>query len=301
AGTHADGQRSGRRAGARARRRRARGGSADPLGARIGARGSDAVALGRRAAAQHRDAAARRGLAAGLRPPAGRAPPGRPRVRHRLQPRNVAAGARRRGPRARLPGVLRALRDAVHRDHRAGLPQPGQRAVRRAPASRLDPAVDGAPGTRRAQSRRGRARAGASSPRGFVPQISERAGRAIALPVPSGSHGAATSWLVAVPESDSLADFERFLAHHAVMVVALAQMRERVVAETERRLAGDVLGLVLSGRIDADEVAARLAPFEISGMAAVLVLAVEDPETLEDELARILSDLGAKALVATVG
>ena len=74
------------------------------------------------------------------------------------------------------------------------------------------------------------ARARASSPRGFVPQISELAGRAIALPVPSGSHGAATSWLVAVPESDSLADFERFLAHHAVMVVALAQMRERVVA-----------------------------------------------------------------------
>ena len=118
--------------------------------------------------------------------------------------------------------------------------------------------------------------------------------------MPSGSHGASTSWLVAVPESDSLADFERFLAHHAVMVVALAQMRERVVAETERRLAGDVLGLVLSGRIDADEVAVRLAPFEISGTAAVLVLAVEDPETLEDELARILTDLGAKALVATV-
>ena len=143
-------------------------------------------------------------------------------------------------------------------------------------------------------------RAHSSSPRGFVPQIPELAGRAIALPVPSGSHGTATSWLVAVPESDSLADFERFLAHHAVMVVALAQMRERVVAETERRLAGDVLGLALSGRIDPDEVAARLAPFEISGTAAVLVLAVEDPETLEDELARILTDLGAKALVATV-
>ena len=54
-----------------------------------------------------------------------------------------------------------------------------------------------------------------------------------------------------MPESDSVADYERFLAHHAVMVVALAQMRERVVAETERRLAGDVLGLVLSGRLDA--------------------------------------------------
>jgi purine catabolism regulator len=144
------------------------------------------------------------------------------------------------------------------------------------------------------------ARGHVPSPRGFAPQISELAGRAIALPVPSGSHGAAASWLVAVPESDSVADFERFLAHHAVMVVALAQMRERVVAETERRLAGDVLGLVLSGRIDAEEVAVRLAPFEISGAAAVLVLAVDDPKALEDELGRILADLGAKALVATV-
>jgi purine catabolism regulator len=143
-------------------------------------------------------------------------------------------------------------------------------------------------------------RAGAPAPRGFVPQASELAGRAIALPVPSGSHGAASSWLVAVPESDSVADFERFLAHHAVMVVALAQMRERVVAETERRLAGDVLGLVLSGRIDGEEIVTRLAPFAISDEAAVLVLGVEDPDALADELARVLADLGARALVATV-
>ena len=77
-------------------------------------------------------------------------------------------------------------------------------------------------------------------------------------------------------------DYERFLAHHAVMVVALAQMRERVVAETERRLAGDVLGVVLSGRLDADEgCVARLAPFDIRGDAAVLVFAVDEPDVLE--------------------
>ena len=79
-------------------------------------------------------------------------------------------------------------------------------------------------------------RARAAEPRGFVPQSAGLAGSAVALPVP-GARGA-PSWLVAVPESDSVADYERFLAHHAVMVVALAQMRERVVAETERRLAG---------------------------------------------------------------
>jgi PucR family transcriptional regulator, purine catabolism regulatory protein len=137
-------------------------------------------------------------------------------------------------------------------------------------------------------------------PRGFMPQAAELGGgRAVALPVPSGSRGA-PSWLVAVPESDSVADYERFLAHHAVMVVALAQMRERVVAETERRLAGDVLGLVLSGRIEPDEVAARLAPFEIAGDAAVLVLAAEATDGLEAELERILAELGVRALVATV-
>jgi len=144
------------------------------------------------------------------------------------------------------------------------------------------------------------ARARNSSQRGFVPALSDLSGRAIALPVPSGSQSAASSWLIAVPESESVAELERFLAHHAVMVVALAQMRERVVAETERRLAGDVLGLVLGGRIETDEIAVRLAPFEIVGEAAVLLLAAERPETLEADLSRILSELGAKALVATV-
>jgi purine catabolism regulator len=144
------------------------------------------------------------------------------------------------------------------------------------------------------------ARARTTSQRGFVPTLAELTGRAIALPVPTGSQSSASSWLIAVPESDSVAEFERFVAHHAVMVVALAQMRERVVAETERRLAGDVLGLVLGGRIDAEEIAVRLAPFGIDGEASVLLLAVEEPEALEAELGRILSELAVRALVATV-
>ena len=174
--------------------------------------------------------------------------------------------------------------------------------ARRAPArlARLPPRARRRAG--RSDPRRGRrALARAGEPRGFVPQTSELGGRAIALPVPSGCARRAASWLVAVPEADSVADYERFLAHHAVMVVALAQMRERVVAETERRLAGDVLGLVLSGRLDADEVAARLAPVrDRRATAAVLVLAVEDPDALEGELEQILAELGAHALVATV-
>jgi purine catabolism regulator len=57
---------------------------------------------------------------------------------------------------------------------------------------------------------------------------------------------------------------------------------------------------VLSGRIDGEETALRLAPFGISGDVAVLVLGVEDPQAREDELARVLADLGVAALVATV-
>ena len=158
----------------------------------------------------------------------------------------------------------------------------------------LDPALIAALGAEVA------ARARDGEQHGFVPARTALAGRAIALPVPGGSRAAAPSWLVAVPEGDSVADYERFLAHHAVMVVALAQMRERVVAETERRLAGDVLGLVLSGRADGEEIAARLAPFQVTGEAAVLLLAVEGPDELEGELDRALAELGAHALVATV-
>ncbi|HEY7966898.1 MAG TPA: PucR family transcriptional regulator ligand-binding domain-containing protein [Solirubrobacteraceae bacterium] len=145
----------------------------------------------------------------------------------------------------------------------------------------------------------GRSRGG-EPPRPFVPGPSELAGRALALPVPGGTRAAPPSWLIAVPETESIPEYERFLAHHAVMVVALAQMRERVVAETERRLAGDVLGLALSGRIDAQEVAARLAPFGITGDAAVLVLAVEDPDSIEDEVESILEEAGVRSIVATV-
>jgi PucR family transcriptional regulator, purine catabolism regulatory protein len=145
-----------------------------------------------------------------------------------------------------------------------------------------------------------RSHAGEAS--GFVPGAVELGGRGIALPVPGGTRaGAPPAWLVAVPESDGAPDYERFVAHHAVMVVALALMRERVVAETERRLAGDVLGALLDGRLDGEEVVARLAPFEIRERAVVLALAVEDPEGCEAELEGVLVELGVHALVAPVG
>ena len=49
------------------------------------------------------------------------------------------------------------------------------------------------------------------------------------------------------------------------MVVGLELMRERVVRETERRLAGDLLSEALSGRLDSDDLRGRLRPFGIGG------------------------------------
>ena len=64
--------------------------------------------------------------------PAAREPsPGRPRVRHRVRPRQIPPALLER-PSARLPGFRGPLRDAVHRDHREGVHPAGQRAVRAA-------------------------------------------------------------------------------------------------------------------------------------------------------------------------
>ena len=68
------------------------------------------------------------------------------------------------------------------------------------------------------------------------------------------------------------------------MVVGLELMRERVVRETERRLAGDLLAEALGGRLDSDELRGRLRPFGIGAEAAVLVFELEDPHAGEQAL-----------------
>ena len=72
-----------------------------------------------------------------------------------------------------------------------------------------------------------------------------------------------------------LGDFERLIARQASIVVGLELMRERVVNETERRLAGDLLADALSGRLDSEELVGRLRPFGIRAEASVLVFSLE--------------------------
>src|SRR5688572_9660880 len=123
--------------------------------------------------------------------------------------------------------------------------------------------------------------------------------RALAVPVPGPRGAPPAGWLVVVSSNGSLGDFERLIAGQASIVVGLELMRERVVRETERRLAGDLLADALSGRLDPDELAGRLRPFGVHSEGAVLVFELEDPPAAETALEAALSEAGVPALVAT--
>ncbi len=100
----------------------------------------------------------------------------------------------------------------------------------------------------------------------FVPDDGPLAGRAVAVPVPLGGDGPRGHWLVVARRRGEAGDLERLLARQAAMVVALELMRERVVRDTERRLAGDVLAEALGGNLSAQELRSRLEPFGIGGL-----------------------------------
>jgi purine catabolism regulatory family protein/PucR-like helix-turn-helix protein/diguanylate cyclase with GGDEF domain len=120
----------------------------------------------------------------------------------------------------------------------------------------------------------------------------------LGLPVVARGGGRAQAWLVG---SGALGEFERLVLRQTVTVVALELMRLRLVRDTERRLAGDVFAEALTGRLDADELAARLRPFGIASDVAVLAFAVDDPVAGEPVLDRALERLEVPALVARRG
>ncbi len=123
--------------------------------------------------------------------------------------------------------------------------------------------------------------------------------RALSVPVPGRRGGAPVAWLTVVSDHAQLGAFERLCARQAAIVVGLELMRERVVRETERRLAGDLLADALGERLDSDELRGRLRPFGIGAEAAVLVFELDDPAAAETTLEVALSEAGAPALVAT--
>ncbi len=137
------------------------------------------------------------------------------------------------------------------------------------------------------------------APAPFAPAVEALAERALCVPVPGPPSGAPVAWLTVISDDAPLGEFERLIARQAAMVVGLELMRERVVRETERRLAGDLLSDALGERLDAEELRGRLRPFGIGGEAAVLVFELDDPPAAEGRLERALADAGVPALVAT--
>jgi len=131
----------------------------------------------------------------------------------------------------------------------------------------------------------------------FVPTQTDLRGRALAHPVAPRA-GAAEAWLVVVRRTGELGDFERLCVQQAAIVVALELMRERVARETERRLSGEVLAATLSGRLAADDVRDRLAPFGIGERAVVLAFELGDTAAAEPTLGEFLSNQNRPAVVA---
>jgi PucR family transcriptional regulator, purine catabolism regulatory protein len=132
----------------------------------------------------------------------------------------------------------------------------------------------------------------------FAPEHAEIAGRSLVLPISTRGRGAPQAWLFAARDAGSLGDFERLILQQASTVVALELMRQRVMRDTERRLAGDVLAQALTGRLAESEVESRLRPFGIGEQAAVLVFECDDPGAGEGDVEQALAEAGIGALVA---
>jgi PucR family transcriptional regulator, purine catabolism regulatory protein len=154
-----------------------------------------------------------------------------------------------------------------------------------------------------------RGRGASGGHRGFAPG-GELAGRSLALPVPrtpreggDGEGALPQAWLVAAKDGGPLTEFDRLTLRQAVTVVALELLRRRVVDDTERRLAGDVLSALVSGELEGPELVRRLEPFGLRDRAGVLVLA--PPRALkavaEDALTRALRDEPSGGLAAGSG
>ncbi len=152
---------------------------------------------------------------------------------------------------------------------------------------------------------RERARAGAR--RGYVPSAEGFPAGALALPVVRGTARGdpplPEAWLVAAKDAGALTELDRLTLHQAVTIVALELLRRRVVDDTERRLAGDVLTALVAGDLSGAELARRLEPFGLRERAGALVIAPPRGAraVAEESLARALRDEVGGGLVAAHG
>jgi PucR family transcriptional regulator, purine catabolism regulatory protein len=119
----------------------------------------------------------------------------------------------------------------------------------------------------------------------------------------NGEPPAPQAWLVAAKDAGQLTEFDRLTLHQAVTVVALELLRRRVVDDTERRLAGDVLAAMVSGDLNGAELARRLEPFGLGERVGVLVL--QSPraarKAVEEALTSAVREEAPGGLVAGTG
>jgi len=108
---------------------------------------------------------------------------------------------------------------------------------------------------------------------------------------PVGAQGRIEAFL-AVGKPDSLTQFDRIVAGHALSLFAIELAKARAVAEAERRLQGDFFDALAAGTLTPQELARGLQRFGFTRDGAVLVAALEGgaPEQIayaaEDHLSR---------------
>ena len=137
------------------------------------------------------------------------------------------------------------------------------------------------------------------NPSSFEPTHEAVAGRALVLPVAPDVRGGPRAWLAGVRDGAALGEFERLILQQGVTVVALELMRRRVMRDTERRLAGDILEDAVTGELRDHDLEARLRAFGVESEAAMIVFRLEGPERAEVLLERLLSEAAVGALVAS--
>jgi purine catabolism regulator len=98
---------------------------------------------------------------------------------------------------------------------------------------------------------------------------------------PVGARGRVEAFL-AIGKRESLSQFDRIVAGHALSLLAIELDKSRAVAEAERRLKGDFLDALVRGSLSGREAARGLRRFGLEGDGHVEVVAMESSLGVDD-------------------
>jgi purine catabolism regulator len=138
-------------------------------------------------------------------------------------------------------------------------------------------------------------------PEGIVRALSAQLGAEVRIE-PAGAEGLQIGdppQAALAVDKDELTEFDGLLLRQAATIVALELLRRRVAADTERRLAGDVLASIIAGDLKGPELHRRLAPFGLTDEVAAVVIAA--PPELREAADRALAEALDGGLVAAAG